>query len=330
MEDAKQDVMEHEAAVEKVEDDFDSKADEFLDEAEKDTSQDSSTETKPEEEETSETEDSSAETEKTEKSEEKEEEVPKEFHKHPAWQRILKERDEARKSVEEKESQLPTEEIEKFNKVTSSPAYIKASMQAEGYTQEAINNKLQELGHTVETPPQDDIKLVMKELKIDPDTLNEESKNYLNTYVADAAKVADIIVRDRLQKLLPEELGGIKKDLEGLTQQSSANTLVDQMRTVIKDEGVLDFKKDIEPSLDKFLKENPEATQQDALNHFKELSRRLTIERLQGKGKKQERTEKKENLRQNAEGTNLYNLGLEKSGNFDKDADGFLDKLGIN
>ena len=53
----------------------------------------------------------------------------------------------------------------------------------------------------------------MKELNINPDTLTQEAKDYVNTYVADAAKVADIVVRDRLEKMLPQELNGLKQQI---------------------------------------------------------------------------------------------------------------------
>ena len=99
---------------------------------------------------------------KSEDSKEKPVEIPKEFHKHPAWQRIMKERDEAKKLLEEtKKMVLPKEEIEKFNQTISSPEYIRNSMKSQGYSDEAIDRKLGELGHKVEPKPQDDLQLVL-------------------------------------------------------------------------------------------------------------------------------------------------------------------------
>lgn len=329
MEDAKQEVMEHEVAVETPErTSFDDQADAFLDQVETETPEDSSPETKPEETETEETEDSSAETEKTEKSEGDTDEVPKEFHKHPAWQRIMKERDEARKKMEELESSIPKDEIEKFNKVTSSPAFIKASMQAEGYTKEAIDQRLQEMGHQVETAPQDDINLIMRELKMDPNSLDENTQQYLNTYVADVAKVADIIFRDRIEKLLPQELGTIKESLSQLTQTSSADRYLNEMQNIVKEGEVLDFEKDVLPPLQQYMQENPEADQANIFQYFKDLNANMTIERLKAKGKKNTRDEKRGNLRSNDEGLVMAGKLPKKTGSFNDDADAFLDAWG--
>lgn len=323
--------MENDAKqVQEVADDFDTKADAFFAETETETPSESSTENQPEETEVTEPTDTSAETENTEPSEEKEAEVPKEFHKHPAWQRILKERDEARKSMEELKTQFPKEELEKFNKVVSSPAFIKAQMQAEGYTQEAINKKLTEMGYESELPPQDDVNLVLKSLNIDPSSLNEEAKHYVNTYIADAAKVADIILRDRLNKLLPKELEPLKKGLGEIEQRSMGNKLAQDIQNTVKSEGILDFEKEVEPVLIDYLDKNPNATQKDVYDFFRDINHRLTIEKLKTKGKKEARDEKKASLRQNVEGANLSNLNIEKSGDFDKDADAFFNALGIN
>lgn len=312
-----------------VEESFDSKADAFFNEVEKETPTGSSPETKPEETETESAKDTTAESKNTDKSEAKEVEVPKEFHKHPAWQRILKERDEARKAAEELKTSIPKEDLEAFQKVTSSPEYIKARMTAEGYTPEAINRKLGEMGHQVEVPQTSDVDLVLRELKIDTKSLTEEGRNYINTYVADAAKVADIIVRDRLGKFLPNELKPLQDTLGEITRQTTGNKLGAEMRSTVEAEGVLDFAKDIEPKLIEYIESNQQATQQDVYQHFKELNHKLTIERLKYKGKKDERAEKKGQLRQNIEGTNLSGLKLDKTGDFDSDADRFFDALGI-
>ena len=320
MEDAKQAVEEQS---------FDDKADAFFD-AETETPAESSPETKPAETEETEPKDTSAETEKPEPSEEKESEVPKEFHKHPAWQRIYKKMTAAEERAKELEASIPKEELEQFKQVTSSPAYIRASMEAQGYTQEAISSKLREMGHEVDVPIQDDVQLVLKTLNIDPKTLSEEGRQYINTQVADMAKVADIILKDRLGKILPKELEPLKSGLGQITNQTTANKMAQDMRSLIQSEGILDFAKDIEPELVKYMDTNPKVTQQEVYEHFKDLNHKLTIERLKTKGKKEDRDVKKGNLRQNLEGTNLTNLNIEKTGDFDRDADAFFDKLGIN
>ena len=274
---------------------------------EESTSSESSTEEKTEETEVKETEEPSAEDDKTESSEEKEPDVPKEFHKNPAWQRILKQRDAKDaelKELQEKYSGFESK-LEEFNKVTSSPTYIKQRMEAEGYKQETINAKLQELGHKVDTPSTTDVDLVMRELNIQKENLTDEARNYIDTYVADAAKVADIIVRDRMNKILPQELADIRSSLGKYNNESQATQYISQMKETISSEGVLDFAKDVEPALAKHMADNPDATQQEIFSAFKDISRQLTIDVLQAKGKKNATQESKKSLRGNKEGATI-------------------------
>jgi len=274
---------------------------------EESTSSESSTEEKTEETEVKETEEPSAEDDKTESSEEKEPDVPKEFHKNPAWQRILKQRDAKDaelKELQEKYSGFESK-LEEFNKVTSSPTYIKQRMEAEGYKQEAINAKLQEMGHKVDSPSTTDVDLVMRELNIQKENLTDEARNYIDTYVADAAKVADIIVRDRMNKILPQELADIRSSLGKYNNESQATQYISQMKETISSEGVLDFAKDVEPALAKHMADNPDATQQEIFGAFKDISRQLTIDVLTAKGKRSATQESKKSLRGNKEGATI-------------------------
>lgn len=301
VEDAKQEVAEETLSASDIVDNaFDAVEEES-------TSTESSTEEKTEETEVTETEEPSAEDEKTESSEEEEPEVPKEFHKHPAWQRIMKERDEAKNDVVELDKKYSSFEskLEEFNKVTSSPAYIKQRMEAEGYKQEAIDTKLQELGHKVETPSTTDVDLVMRELNIQKDNLTDEAKNYIDTYVADAAKVADIIIRDRLTKFKATELGDITSEIGEMSRERKATEYLTGMKELISSEGVLDFDKDIVPGMREYFKENPNASQEQAVSHFRDLSRQLTIDVLSAKGKKSATQESKKSLRGNKEGATI-------------------------
>ena len=97
------------------------------------------------------------------------------------------------------------------------------------------------------------------------------------------------------------------------------------MRNVIKTEGILDFEKDIEPEINKFLDENSDAAQSDVLAHFKELNHNLSIERLRTGKRKEVRDEKKGNLRQNVTTSGGSKNLPQKTGDFDKDADAFFD-----
>lgn len=270
---------------------------------EQDTPQESSPESEPEVTETD-TEESSEDTtsKKSDEESEKETEVPKEFHKHPAWQRIMKERDEARKSAEEtKVPQDVLAKLEEFNKIASSPEYIQTSMKAQGYTQEAINQRLQQLGHQPPTGQQDNVQLILSKLNVDPNILTPEQKSY----VSDIAKIADVLFQEKINQILPNQLKPIQETLDTMKQSAQGERLYEDMVKTVGTEGILDFKTDIEPALGRYMEENPKATQAEIREAFRDINHQLSIERLRTKGKKEARDEKKKELRQNSPGQTL-------------------------
>ena len=125
--------------------DLDAKMDAYLDAHESDESTEDTSTSETKEQGTEESE--GTDLDKKSDSEETEE-VPKEFHKHPAWQRILKQRDEYKGQVDELKKGEPDlkAQVEEFNKVVNSREYIEASMKSQGYTQEAIESRLKEKG----------------------------------------------------------------------------------------------------------------------------------------------------------------------------------------
>lgn len=251
--------------------------------------------------ETDETEETGTDQTKPDDSKEDAEDVPKEFHKNPAWQRIKGQRDEARQKLEELSADFESK-LAEFNKVTSSPSFIRTKMEAEGYKPEVIDETLRKAGHTVPPKTTDDVDLVLTKLGIDKGNLTQEQKDYINVYVADAAKVADVIFQDRLAKVLPQMIDPLQKSVAEMTQKTTANQLVTEMKKVVADEGVLDFTKDIEPGLDEYMKKNPTAMQEDVFTYFKELNHRLSLERLRTGERKTERDKTKPGLRGNKPG----------------------------
>ena len=260
-----------------------------------------STEKKPEETETEETSDTGTDQQKTEKSEDEKVEVPKEFHKHPAWQRILKERDSFKRMVMEFKDKM-----EEFNKVTSSSSYIRESMKAEGYKDEVIDARLRELGHKIPLRETDDLTLIGQKLNMDVSTLDDQTK----ALVGDVAKITRIILDDWSQKNLPSVIKPLEEGLGKISQSANASKLFNDMQKVIKDEGILDFAKDIEPELNKFVDENSEASQEDVFEHFKDLNHKLSLERWKIGKKKETRDEQKKGLRSLKEGASLGTLKL--------------------
>lgn len=242
------------------------------------------------------------------------------YHTDPAWQKLL---------AKSKTPAIPEDiqkELEAFKKVTSSREYIETKMKAEGYKQEAIDAKLKEMGFQVESKGQDDVELVIKSLGIDPKNIDDNAK----ATISDVAKVVDIILKDRLGKVLPERIKPLEDTLTEIGRRENASKITQRMKSLVSEEGVLDFDKDITPEISKWLDENPKANQEDVFNYFLELNHRLSIERLKTGKKRADNKEEKMNLPKSfrpAKG----NMDIpKKTGDFDKDADAILDSIGYH
>lgn len=249
------------------------------------------------------------------------------FHNDPAWQKQREIIERLKKESETKSflSEEDKKAFQEFKTFSSSPEYIQMTMKQQGYTQDAIDKKLQESGYEVESKPQDDVNLVLGKLGIDINKMPPETKENVLANVEDIIKIADILIQDRFSKTFSKELAPIQDHLGNLAKTDNATKITKTMEDTIKSEGILDFDKDIEPALNKFLDENPDATQQDVFENFKSINHNLTIERLKIGKKKDERDEKKGDLRQNIP-IARSNSGLpKKTGNFDKDVDSFFD-----
>ncbi len=222
------------------------------------------------------------------------------FHKHPAWikQRELIERLEK----ENKSKPVLTEEVKKrlgdFERVTSSADYIRVSMKAQGYKDEAIDKELEKRGLEVAPKETDDLALIANGLGIKPDEWDDDIK----AKVSDIAKISRIIVEDFIGKILPSTIKPLQEEIGRVTQERSANKMVSEMKSIVEGEKILDFGKDIEPELNKFIDEHPNAIQEDVLSYFKDLNHRLALERKGKRQEKAENDEKKLNSRPNSEG----------------------------
>jgi hypothetical protein len=229
-----------------------------------------------------------------------------------------------------KELETLRPQLDEFRKVTSTPEYIRFNMKQQGFTEEAIDAKLTEMGHKVEAKQEAGLDLVLNRLGVDISKLDDSGKQYVNTYIADAVKVFDVLLQDRLGKVLPNQLGPIQDTIASMTQSKSAGDLMDKMEETITSEGVLDFEKDVLPQVEKFMDENPKATQSDVIRHFEILNHKLSLERMKLGGRKEARDASKKDLRSQKEGSKVSLAGIKKTGNFDKDADAILDAFGNN
>lgn len=241
------------------------------------------------------------------------------YHTDPAWQKLL---EKSKGSTIDEETQ---KQLDDFKQVTSSREYVETAMKAKGFTQEAINAELKKRGFDVEEQKGSDIDLITKQLNIDPKTLDENTRAVLS----DVSKVVDIMLKDRLEKILPTTLKPFEDGMNKITQRDNASQLNTKMLGLVETEGVLDFKEDIQTPLNEWLDKNPEATQQQAFDKFLEINHSLSIERLKTGKKRTENLNTKKNLRKDMKQTVSGQTMPKKTGDFDTDADNVLDALGV-
>ena len=214
------------------------------------------------------------------------------FHEHPAWKRQRELLEKYKKGGEISDDDKSV--IESVKKLTSTPEGIRLLMKHEGYTDEAINNRLRELGHTVPEGKEDDFGYVLRTLNVDVSKLTDDQKEYVNTYLADVVKVASLLIDKKFNNLIPEKLKPIQDNLKNLTRKEAASKNMTIMEGVVNKHGILDFEKDIVPLLDSFIEENPEASQEEVLAYFKEIYPDLLAERNKAGTRAKERQDKKE------------------------------------
>ncbi len=249
------------------------------------------------------------------------------FQNDPAWQRQRDIIGRLKTEAAQKGGLSPEDKtlIEGVRKVTSSPAYIRTSMKADGFTDEAIDVKLREGGHDVPERPGDDVALVASKLGIDPKTIDENTRATIGDY----SKIARVIFQDAISKILPSTIKPLQDSIMASERATSADKMVANMQKVIKDEGVLDYVKDVEPELGKFIKENPEATQEDAKAFFDNLKHTLSMERLKGGKRKEKRDESKNNQRSQKPGVQIDTSKVPKAtGKTSEDIDNFFAHAG--
>jgi len=339
--------------------DFDQLADEKLDELETVTPAESSAEIKPEDEEAPKSEDSGAEPAKTEQVKEVEADESlsiedkiakvkeilgddqgaidayvkeKGYHNDPAW---IKQRERIAQLEQQAEANVGLSEedktaLEEFKALRSSPEYIQMTMKQQGFTQDKIDEKLKEAGIDIAVKPEDDVQLVVEKLGVDLESMAPDVKANVIANIKEFSQVAEVIFNDRMSKALGKELGPIKDHMATNEQKTNANDIIKTMKDTVKVEGILDFDKDIEPVISKFMDENPDAIQADVLEHFKSINHTMTLERVKTGKRQEERDGKRNEQRQNVPISKSGEELPAKTGNFDTDADAFLDAGNIH
>ena len=132
---------------------------------------------------------------------------------------------------------------------------------------------------------------------------------------------------------LPGQLKPFKDGMEEIQRERGSSQVTSMIQKTIKDEGVLDYEKDVEPEMNKWLDSNEGKegiTQEDFLAHFKEINHRLSIERLRTGKRREDREQKKGNQRPGKGDLGPATGKMPKlTGDWNKDVDSALDAFGI-
>lgn len=240
------------------------------------------------------------------------------FHKHPAWQKLLE------KSKTPKEAPEVSREINEVKEIVSDPEFIRFRMQKQGYKDEAIDNYLRDKGFKIPMRQEDDVALVARSLNMKPEDINQEYR----PIVADVAKIADIIFKDRMEKYLPEKMGPMSEKIDTVYNETVASRILNDMASKVKKDGDLSFEEDITPRLDEYMQSNPKATMNDINQYFKEIYPEMRIERIKLGKRSEKRGEAKKTVATGGKVPIASGKAPEKTGDFDKDADALFDFLG--
>lgn len=250
--------------------------------------------------------------------------------KDPVRERLAKQRDAERIKVADllKRSEELEAKLSQFQKVTQTPEFVKTQMKAEGYTEDAINRRLREMGVDVPDVRPDVFSLIKSKMGIDPDTFDPQYRQGLS----ETEKVIDLILEDRLSRILPGQIAPIEKTLTEMQRRTSSQELLKSMKETVSRESILDFDKDVVPAIEKFIDANPRATQEDLKAEFFRLNHDMALDRLRTKGKKDERDTKKEVLKGKTvegAGSRPGQFKMDESKPLGHNIDTLLDSFGI-
>ena len=268
--------------------------------------------------------------EKKEAEADKETKIPEEFHKHEAWKRIKESEEKALKELEElkKGGVLSDEDkslLDNVKQFTSSRQYLEDKYKSEGFKDDVVKEKLAEAGFDVSSD-ESDLEVAAKALNLDVASLSDQDKSDISNLV----KISNALVQNTLNKVLPKVMQPISDQVAGLTSKDSGLKLHDDFVSKVKEDGILDFTKDIAPDINQYLDDNPKTTQDELAKFMQESYHEKLVLYKKAAEKKGERADKLKDNRPGGEGSRIAGEVPDKTGDFNKDADAILDHVGYN
>ena len=266
--------------------------------------------------------------EETDKSEE--DDVPKEFHKHPKWQKLYNRAIDAEAKLEEKGAVVDESTqaaLDEFKNFSSTREFLEAKLKKDGLRDEVIAERLKEAGfESAEATAQSDLEIAAEALNLDVKSLTDQER----ADISGIGKVSRALMMNDLKKILPELINPISDKVSALTAKDSGLKIHDDFTGLVEKDAVLDYVKDLAPDISKFLDDNPNSTQQDVEKFQNDLYHNKLVLHKTALAGKEEREEKLSDNRPGGEGTRTATGLPDKTGDFDKDADALFDHLGVH
>lgn len=250
------------------------------------------------------------------------------------FQSVVKQRQE----FEAKAKQLEQEST-RYAKLLDDPATYKKFLELQGFRPEEIAQAMAEKGFQVEaTQPklpagttQDIAEATCKKLGWDITRLNTEQRAYVNDQISLIKAVAEDMFGEKLNERL--------RPMEGFLEQQQTMQRVskgyDEAKREAKTEFPdLDWDKDIEPAMAKYLdeldKRDPKGSIQiDAMTLYEKATRQLLKEKKVSEGRQEVRNSLKKNARPLVVNSQALQGDRAKGKSVRETADSFLDHLGL-
>lgn len=255
------------------------------------------------------------------------------FASHPAWQA----REQKLKETEARAKQLE-QDSQRYAKLLDDPAIYRKFLESQGFRPEQIEQAMAEKGFQVETKSQsnspaaqDIAEATCKKLGWDITRLNNEQRAYINDQISLIKAVAEDMFGEKLNERLRPMEGFLQQQQ---TAQKVAKGYEDAKREAKTEFPDLDWDKDIEPAMAKYLddldKRDPKGTIQiDAMTLYEKATRQLLKEKKISEGRQEVRNDLKRNARPLVPRASITGDKNSKGKSVRETADTFLDSLGM-
>lgn len=257
------------------------------------------------------------------------------FAQHPAW---------AEREAKLKEANAKIKDLERsssvYAKLLDDPSVYKKYLEAQGFDKETIERSMREKGFTEAKPQatpqapqaQDIAESICKKLNWDVSRLNTEQRAYIN----DQISLIQAVSEEYFGKAINDRLKPMEDYLGQVTVHNKLSSEYDKAKTEAKNEFPdLDWEKDIEPAMKKYLDEldekDPKKTISiDPVTLYEKATRQL----LKEKKTSEARQEVRNDLKKNARGLTPRPSTRPQSNSFKgksakETADNFLDSIGV-